>query len=253
MPEVDDQNLLQDAVRAAGKIARKYFGGDCRKWSKPGGSPVTDADLEIDAFLKAHLTTARPNHGWLSEESADDPARLSLRRVFIVDPIDGTSAFIKQRPHFTICAAIVEHGLPVVGAVYNPITEELFSAVRGGGATLNGAALHAGTRGTLEGAAVLGEKAVLVPPAWPMMTVENRNSAAYRLALVAEGRFDAVISLTPKRDWDLAAADLICREAGAQVSDRQGNALRYNTPGAAHSSVIAANPALHAAILPLVA
>lgn len=248
MPEADRQ-LLEETVRAAGEIARRYFGGDYRTWNKAGGSPVTDADLEIDAFLKTRLTAARPDHGWLSEESADDPARLGTHRVFIVDPIDGTLAFIKHRPHFTICAAIVEDGAPVAGAVYNPIAEEFYAAARGQGASLNGAPIHVAARDTLEGGAMLGEKAALVPPAWPVMAVENRNSAAYRLALVAEGRFDGVISLTPKRDWDLAAADLICREAGGLVSDRAGKVLRYNQATAAHSSVIAANPVLHAAIL----
>ena len=252
MPEAD-LALLEEAVRAAGVIARGYFGGTFRRWSKEGGSPVTEADLEIDAFLKARLTAARPGYAWLSEESADDPARLKAARLFIVDPIDGTVAFLKQRPHFTICAAIVQDGAPRTGVVYNPITEEMFRAAGGAGADLNGAPIHVGARAALEGARLLGEQAKLVPPAWPVMTVESRNSAAYRLALVAAGQFDAVISLTPKRDWDLAAAELICREAGGIVTDRLGAPLRYNRASAAHSSVIAANPALHAAILPLVA
>jgi myo-inositol-1(or 4)-monophosphatase len=252
LPEAD-LRLLEDSVRAAGAIARRYYGGSFRRWSKEGGSPVTEADLEIDAFLKAHLTAARPGYAWLSEESADDPARLKADTVFIVDPIDGTTAFVKARPHFTICAAVTVAGAPVAGVVYNPIADEMFCAVRGQGATLNGASIHVAARQTLEGACVLGEKARLIAPLWPAMTVESRNSAAYRLALVAAGRFDAVISTTIKRDWDLAAADLICREAGGHVSDRTGAPLRYNLAAAAHSSVIAANPALHAAILPLVA
>lgn len=252
MPEADLQ-LLEDSVRAAGAIARRYYGGSFRRWSKDGGSPVTEADLEIDAFLKARLTAARPGYAWLSEESVDDPARLKAAAVFIVDPIDGTAAFVKTRPHFTICAAVTVDGAPAAGAVYNPITGEMFCATRDHGATLNGTPIHVAERAALNGARVLGEKARLTPPAWPLMTVETRNSAAYRLALVAAGQFDAAISTTIKRDWDLAAADLICREAGGRVSDRAGKLLRYNEPAAAHSSVIAANPALHAAILPLVA
>jgi myo-inositol-1(or 4)-monophosphatase len=252
LPEAD-LRLLEDSVRAAGAIARRYYGGSFRRWSKEGGSPVTEADLEIDAFLKARLTAARPGYAWLSEESVDDPARLKANAVLIVDPIDGTAAFVKTRPHFTVCAAVTVDGAPVAGVVHNPITDEMFCAARARGATLNGVPIRVGTRGTLEGAAVLGETARLTPPAWPPMIVETRNSAAYRLALVAVGRFDAVISTTIKRDWDLAAADLICREAGGLVSDRAGAPLRYNQGAAAHSSVIAANPALHAAILPLVA
>jgi myo-inositol-1(or 4)-monophosphatase len=252
LPEAD-LRLLEDSVRAAGAIARRYYGGSFRRWNKEGGSPVTEADLEIDTFLKARLTAARPGYAWLSEESVDGPARLKANTVFIVDPIDGTAAFMKTRPHFTICAAVTVEGAPVAGVVHNPITDEMFCAVRDQGARLNGAPIHVAQRGALEGAAVLGEKARLTPPAWPLMTVETRNSAAYRLALVAAGTFDAVISTTVKRDWDLAAADLICSEAGGLVTDRTGTPLRYNQASASHASVVAANRTLHAAILPLVA
>ena len=113
MPEHDqDLELLTDATRAAGKIALQFFSGQYRRWNKPGGSPVTEADLAIDQFLKQQLRGARPDYGWLSEESLDDPSRLQARRTFIVDPIDGTVAFMKGRPHFTICAAVIEDGRP---------------------------------------------------------------------------------------------------------------------------------------------
>ena len=138
MPDLEDLKLLEDTVREAGAIARKYYGGDYRQWSKEGGSPVTEADLAVNKYLLDHLTAARPDYGWLSEENPDDPARLSRREVFVIDPIDGTVAFLKNRPHFTICAAVVQNGRPVAGVVYNPILEECFAARVGAGATLNG-------------------------------------------------------------------------------------------------------------------
>ena len=135
MPDLDDDlALLESRVRAAGKIALTYFCGSYKKWSKEGGSPVTEADLTIDTFLKIELRQARPDYGWLSEESADDPARLERPRAFVVDPIDGTVAFMKGRPHFTICAAIVERGRPVAGVVFNPAQDECFTAQPGLGA-----------------------------------------------------------------------------------------------------------------------
>ena len=113
MPAPDasaDLRLLEDVARAAGAIALEYYGGDYKRWSKEGGSPVTEADLAVNTFLHDRLTHARPDYGWLSEESADDPSRLSRSKVFVIDPIDGTIAFLKNRPHFTICAAVVEDG-----------------------------------------------------------------------------------------------------------------------------------------------
>ena len=258
MPAPDaDLALLESTVREAGAIARGFFGGSYRRWSKAQGSPVTDADLAVDKFLKEHLRAARPDYGWLSEETDDDPARLNAGTIFVVDPIDGTVAFLKGRPHFTICAAVVQNGLPIAGVVLNPISGECFSARAGHGAFLNGAAIHVSASETLEGCRMLADKAMFAHPAWnispnipwPAMEIETRNSVAYRLVLVACGAFDAMLALSAKRDWDLAAADLILREAGGIVTSHDGAALRYNTPEAVQRSVIGAAPALHALLL----
>lgn len=254
MPAPDasqDLKLLEETVRAAGTIARKYYGGDYRRWSKEGGSPVTEADLAIDKFLCERLTAARPDYGWLSEESTDDPARLASDRTFVIDPIDGTIAFLKNRPHFTICAAIVSGGRPRCGVVYNPASDELYAALEGGGATRNGAAIRTGSRDRLEGAAMLGPRVELTSAPWPPMHVQTRNSVAYRLVLVADGSADATVSLSSKRDWDLAAADLILTEAGGRLTDAQGNRLTYNGATTRQPSLVAANPVLHAEILSL--
>jgi myo-inositol-1(or 4)-monophosphatase len=243
-----DLDLLTHAVRAAGKIALEFFTGQYRRWSKPGGSPVTEADLAIDNFLKEDLCRARPDYGWLSEESLDDPARLGARRVFVVDPIDGTVAFMKGRPHFTICAAVIEDGRPCCGVVFNPARDECFTAARNGGAHLNGAPIQVGARTKVEGCHMLGNQQALA--GWPPMQIENFSSIAYRVALVAAGRFDAMISLTSKRDWDLAAADIILEEAGGKLVGPDDRPLTYNRPAAVQGATIAAGLGL---IQPLLA
>ena len=235
-------------MREAGKIALKFFGGDYKRWNKAGGSPVTEADLAIDNFLKEILRGARPDYGWLSEESPDDPARLGARRIFVVDPIDGTVAFMKGRPHFTICAAMVERSRPIAGVVFNPATDECFMARLGGGAFLNGNPIHVRLGSEIAGCRLLGNQQVFA--GWPPMHVENFSSIAYRIALVAAGRFDAMISLTTKRDWDLAAADIILTEAGGRLLGADGLPFAYNRASALQGATIAAGPEL---IQPLLA
>lgn len=252
-----DLALIEQAARDAGAIARRYFGGDYKRWDKGKGQPVTEADLAIDKFLNETLTAARPSYGWMSEESEDDPARREAERVFIVDPIDGTTAFLKGRPWFTIAIAIVCDGRPEQGVVYNPIMEECFAASRGLGATLNGAAIHVSACAAIENCRMLAPKATFehaigsTPPntPWPPMHVETRNSIAYRMALVAAGQFDATLALSAKHDWDLAAGDLIVEEAGGRVTDHNGAQLIYNGAVPIQRSVLCAGPPLHALVL----
>ena len=253
MPAHEDLALLEDTVRQAGHIARGFYGGDYKQWNKDGGSPVTEADLAVDRFLWQTLTRARPDYGWLSEETIDNPTRLQRRTVFVIDPIDGTVAFLKNRPHFTICAGIVVDGRPVCGVVYNPISDELYSARQGAGAHRNGTRIHVGDRHELQDCAMLGDRTQLSLPPFPPMHLQNRNSVAYRVMLVADGSADASVSLTGKRDWDLAAADVILHEAGGRLTDAQGALMTYNRPSTLQTSLVAANPALHAEIVALLA
>ncbi|HTT81938.1 MAG TPA: 3'(2'),5'-bisphosphate nucleotidase CysQ [Rhizomicrobium sp.] len=253
--DAQDLALIEGAVRRAGEIARRYYGQACRRWSKSRGEPVTEADLAIDHFLRGRLEAARPDYGWLSEETGRDQARAGAERQFIVDPIDGTTAFLKQRPHFSISVALAEHGRAVVGVVYNPITEELFGAAENGSARLNGAPIHVSACVTLAGCHVLGQKDMFAYPpvpqtsSWPEMQIESRSSIAYRMALVAAGQFDAAIVLSPKHDWDMAAGDVIVREAGGVVTSRDGQPLRFGGPNAVQRSMICAGPGLHALFL----
>jgi myo-inositol-1(or 4)-monophosphatase len=248
-----DLELIRAAALEGGRLALEARAEGLKVWSKPGGSPVSDADLAVDTLLKLRLKGARPNYGWLSEETADDEARLGLRRLFVVDPIDGTVAYIKHKPWFTVCIAVVEDGRPTVAVVHAPELGETYEATLGGGARLNGAPIAPSDRTALDGAAMLGDARMFADPRWPEpwppMRVESRNSIAYRMALVASGAFDAALALTPKNDWDLAAADLIAREAGAFVADHHGRPFVYNQPAPEQRSLLCAAPGLGELIL----
>jgi myo-inositol-1(or 4)-monophosphatase len=248
-----DLDLIRSAALEAGALALALREDKLKIWAKAGGSPVTDADLKVDELIKARLMTARPDYGWLSEETVDDPVRMARRRVFVVDPIDGTVAYMKQRPWFSVSIAVVEDGLPVCGVVHAPAVVETYEATLDGPALVNGVPIHAGRRAELEGASVLGDARTLEAPPWPPMLVENRNSVAYRVCLVAAGAFDAAIALSTKCDWDLAAADLIARRAGALVTDAAGQPFRYNQESTTKPSLVCAPRPLHQLILDRIA
>jgi myo-inositol-1(or 4)-monophosphatase len=248
-----DLELIKAAALEAGVLAMALREDKLRIWSKSGGSPVTDADLKVDRMLREKLTAARPGYGWLSEETADDPARLTRRRAFVVDPIDGTVAYMKQRPWFSVSIAVVQDGRPIAGVVHAPAVTETYEATADGPALVNGVPIHASACQGLEGCSVLGDKSTLVPPLWPRMQVENRNSVAYRVCLVAAGAFDAAVALSSKCDWDLAAADLIASRAGAEVTDGEGRTFLYNQPGVTKPSLVCAPPSLHRLILERIA
>ncbi len=251
--EPSDLELLIATVREAGGIARAGFEGVQRTWEKSKGNPVTETDLAVDRYLKERLCSARPAYGWLSEETSDTPDRLSKDRVFVVDPIDGTLAFIKRKPEFTICVAVVEAGAPVSAVVFNPMTDELFSAVAGNGSQLNGKAIAVSKRVELAGCRMLVARDVIEHPAWfrpwPAMEMGKRASIAYRMTLVANGSYDGMMAFSSKYEWDTAAAALIVQEAGGVVSAHSGAALTYNQIVPSHRSVVCAGPVLHSAIL----
>lgn len=154
----DDEALLHGAVRAAGALALSFFGSGIVGRQKADNTPVSDADLEVNRLLHASLKGPRPDYGWLSEESVDDPSRLDAARVWIVDPIDGTRAFLAGTPEWTIAVALVEHGKPVLAAVFNPATAEMFTARRGCGAFLNGEPISVTTHEGIEGARMIATK-----------------------------------------------------------------------------------------------
>jgi len=248
-----DLELLTEAAREAGALALKQRTPGLTIEKKPDGSPVTSADLAVDAFLTEALRSARPDYGWLSEETADNPDRLNAERVFMVDPIDGTRAYIRGKPWFVVSLAVVEHHRPVAAAIFAPALDELYLATCGGGATLNAQPIRASARDQLEDASMLGDAKMFGHPAWtqpwPRMRFHDRNAIAYRMALVAAGVFDAAVAMSPKHEWDLAAGVLIAEEAGAAARDHKGRPLVFNTPRALCPSLVCAAPALAPLIL----
>ncbi|GJD84191.1 inositol monophosphatase family protein [Methylobacterium haplocladii] len=243
----------RDAVREAAALATPHFrmGGQtsANVWSKAGGSPVTEADVAVDTFLKVRLSEIEPRAAWLSEETTDDPARLDSDLVWIVDPIDGTRAFLSGHPDWSIAVALLAHGEPVIGFVFGPVLGALYEASAGGGASLNGTPIRVSGVTALDGIRVTGPKPLQdrlergaarhgAPPA--LTRVDRIPSLALRVARVAEGAIDLGLISKDSRDWDLAAADLILREAGGMICDLDGEAARYNRPEPRHGELISA-------------
>jgi myo-inositol-1(or 4)-monophosphatase len=253
----EDLQLLRSAAVTAGIIASGYFRKEVKNWTKEFNSPVSEADIVVDKFLHSALTTARPDYGWLSEETADSPERLGRRRTFIVDPIDGTRAFIKGEDPWSVCLAVVEDGAPIAGVVFAPARDEMYEASLGGGALLNGRPLIRRTQ--------VGRHAPLIPapgavhqelqatgldyirgPAYP--------SLAYRLVQVATGKLDDAVARRCSQDWDLAAAAIILAETGITFEDVCVGALRFNREDTRHGALAAVaevslKPLLHAALV----
>lgn len=249
MPEAD-LRLLMEAAKAAGEIATGFSAKTVRRWEKPyDAGPVTEADLAVNAMLKDKLRTARPGYGWLSEESEDHAERLTRERIFIIDPIDGTRSFIEGAQTWSHALAVAEKGTVLAAVVYLPLMGKLYSAAAGQGAFLNGAPIRVTERDALAGASVLAAKPNFRPEFWPggvpQLVHHYRPSLAYRQSLVAEGKYDLMLTLRRSWEWDIAAGDLILREAGAMTSDRRGKPLRFNNPDPFLDGVLAANPALH--------
>jgi len=250
---VTDLELIVDAAQEAGALALKLQTAGLHIEKKSDGTPVTDADIAVDTLLKDRLGAARPDYGWLSEETADNTARLAKRRLFIVDPIDGTRAYMRGKPWWAVCIAVVQDGRPIAGVVHAAALDECFEAMLGGGATLNGQPIQASGTTVLNGCRMLGDDKMFAHPAWrepwPPMTIETRNAIAYRMALVGSGAFDAAVALSAKSEWDIAAASLIATEAGAMVSDHKGEPFAFNTPKARARSLICAAPGVYPLIL----
>jgi myo-inositol-1(or 4)-monophosphatase len=251
-----DHGLLKDATREAGALALSFFRNRPREWTKGKGDPVSEADIAVDTLLKARLMEARPDYGWLSEETEDDSDRLNQSVLWIVDPIDGTRAFLEERPEFTVATSLVVDGRPVSGCVFNPATDEFFDAYRDGGARLNDEAIAVSGRADFNDARLLASARMIQRTLDGMTqkpaTYDAVNSVAYRMALVACGKYDATLSLGPKSDWDLAGADIIVNEAGGRCGTAEGAPYIYNLETARHPTLAAANPDLHDALIDLV-
>ena len=255
-PNSDPVALAEElgaALREAGPIALRTFRSEVKSWTKHGNSPVSEADIAVDTFLRERLS--RDGFGWLSEESQDDHARLEAERLFIVDPIDGTRSYLAGKTDWSIVAAVVEKGRPVAAAVYVPVDDALYLAASGAGATCNGSPIAASPGATLADARVAGPKKFLdrfsaIDPA--TIHEPKIHSLALRITRVAEGRIDAALASINAYDWDLAAADLLVHEAGGAMTNLAGDLLVYNLHNPVHGAVLAAGRARHEAMLSLV-
>lgn len=259
MPEVDetglphaaeDLALLRKAAGEAGSIAMGYFGKDPQVWMKAGTSPVSEADYAADTYLRETLLAARPGYGWLSEETADDLARLSARRTFVVDPIDGTRGFLQGLDSWCVSIAVVEDGRSIAGVLECPAKRETYFALPGEGAFLNRNRITVGRpRPRME---IAGPKAMVdrLPAAWQERLTRTPHipSLAYRLAMVASGSLDATFVKPDAHDWDIAAAALILREAGGELVDGGGRHPAYGGETIRHGALAAGSGALFAAM-----
>jgi len=246
-----DLALLTEAAREAGRIALRYWRRDPKVWDKGGEhGPVTEADLAVNDMLKARLMAARPDYGWLSEETPDDAARLSCETVFIVDPIDGTRAFIAGEENFSHSLAVAHQGRVTSAVVFLPALDRIYTATETAPPLKDGQLITASTRDRLEGADILTTKPNLAPEKWPggVPDIQRsfRASLAYRLCLAAEGRFDGMLTLRDSWEWDIAAGGLIAERAGLVVTDRRGRRIAFNSPLAQSEGVLTLPPALHA-------
>jgi myo-inositol-1(or 4)-monophosphatase len=240
------------AARAGGVVVAKYYKGQYEIHEKAPDDPLTVADTEADAAIKAVVLGAFPDDGWLSEETADTKDRLSKPRVWIVDPLDGTKEFTQHIPEFCVCVALVVDGVVQVGVCYNPAEEKLFAARRGAGASLNGKPVSCTGKTQLADAVVLASRSEDKRGEWdtykPLMKVKLTGSVAYKFALIAAGEADATFSLTPKNEWDICAGTMLVEEAGGVVTDRYGRPLTFNNQKTLLPGLIAAGPALYGPI-----
>jgi len=229
----------------AGRLAMDRWATDFKRWEKSPGNPVCAVDLEVDAMLRVRLNALLPDAGWLSEETIDNADRLKAERVWVVDPIDGTRDYLRGRPGWAVSIALVEHGQPVIGVLDAPARGEVWTAEVGKGAWRNGVRLHAAERDQLAGARVPADQLPKVDQ--DLTTVAKPNSIALRMAMVAAGEADLVATLRWGSEWDIAAAVLLAREAGASATDALGGALKFNTPSGEAFGVLVTTQGIHAA------
>lgn len=236
-------DALSAVAREAGAIALDRFRGDFVRWEKSPGDPVSEVDLQVDQFLKDALAQLDPDAGWFSEETADNPERLLLPRVWVVDPIDGTRDYVRGKEGWAVSIALVEGGRTTLAVLDAPARDEHWSAALGQGAWRNGIRLKASQRAELAGARVPAE--VLPRADADLVTVHKPNSIALRIAMVAADEADLVAALRWGHEWDIAAAALLTQEAGGVVTDAHGQPLRFNSTKGEAFGVLATGAALH--------
>mgnify|MGYP003116133115 CR=1 FL=1 len=249
----EDMVTLRSLAHEAGQLALSYRqdGQSARMWKKTGGSPVTEADIAVNALCSSRLKAARPDYGWLSEETLDNADNRQKQLCWVVDPIDGTRAYMRDDPNWCIALALLEESRAIAGVLYAPAQNRLYEAWHGGGAFLNGESIRVSRCAAEEGCRLITNEGMLShsawPEPWPDLTVARPkpNSTLLRMALVASGEWDATLTLSNKADWDLAAGTVLVEEAGGLVTTHKGEPMLFNRDIPAQRSVIAAGIALH--------
>ncbi|NQV37973.1 MAG: 3'(2'),5'-bisphosphate nucleotidase CysQ [Candidatus Marinimicrobia bacterium] len=237
-----------DAAWDAGTLILKYYKSEYEIKDKGYHNPVTTADHASDALLKKILSETYPDYGWLSEETVDSPERLTKERVWIVDPLDGTKEFIEGVPNFVVSIALVENGKPILGVLFNPVTQETFSAIKNGGAYLNKEPIHCTQKDDTADMVILNSRSETRRGLWDpyqdsFLRCDAVGSVAYKLGLTAAGKSDIFATLRPKNEWDVCAGHCLINEAGGKMVSTKGKELTYNnentlfTPG-----LVAGNP-----------
>ncbi len=245
-----DRRRLEAIVREAGRMAMASWpgaagidGNPLQVWEKDPGNPVSAADLAVDRFLRRELCALLPAAGWLSEETADAPERLAGGLLWLVDPIDGTRDYIHGRAGWAVSVALISAGRPLLGMLDAPARGEFWHGEAGQGSWRNGVRLTASARQSLAGARV---PARLKSPAdSDLVFIDQPNSIALRIAMVAADEADMVATLRWGFEWDIGAAALIAREAGASVTDAFGGPINYNKPDPRAFGVLVTAPAIH--------
>ncbi len=250
---LEDLALLQDTAREAGALALRYWNTRLKWQRKSDGTAVTEADFAVDALLAERLRGARPDYGWLSEETSDGPDRLDRRRLWLLDPIDGTRDFMAGGEEWTIALSLIEDGVPVLSVIYNPVRDELFTAMRGHGAFLGGAPIRVSEPDGLPHARILASDGVIAKPIWrdpwPLLIPMKVNSTTYRIACVACGRADASFAIKDKWEWDVAGGALLVQEAGGLATAPDGQPLVFNRAVPRVPGYLAAGKNLHAVLV----
>jgi len=230
---IPELNIAKEAAIEAGALIMNYYKADYEIKDKGYHNPVTTADHAADSKLKEILTQARPDYGWLSEETIDSKERLKKERVWVVDPLDGTKEFIEGVPNFVVSIGLVENGEPVVGVLYNPVTTETFTAAKGYGATLDGKTILCNTKQDVGEMVILNSRSETRRGLWEPFKntfggLKAVGSVAYKLGLTAAGKADIFASLRPKNEWDICAGNCIINEAGGKLIDLYGKSREYN-------------------------
>ena len=223
------------AARKAGNIIHSFFHGEFEVKMKGKGNPVTEADIAADDILKKILTTEFPDYGWLSEETRDTPDRLSKKRVWVVDPIDGTKEFVEGIPNFVVSIGLVENGIPILGVIHNPINKDTYSATLGGGILFNGKQTIIDDKTEFSQISMLNSRSETRQGLWEPYIPHFKKlipigSIALKLAMVAANQTNMVASLKPKNEWDICAGHCLINEAGGILLTIEGEKITYNNP-----------------------